>query len=182
MSLEKDGIVVPIGDAVVVDVQPIREGVLKGVDYATLDNYRKELTIVQNDLQRLMDQYDQAETTLKGLKKAVSKTPVAPGSFVKDLFNVEKDMTALIQKAEGSPAREEIGERNPPTVQNHMRTAYRGITTTYGPTALHRRSLSIAKEMLEELRPEIERIATTVLPDLSKRMEQAGSPYILGKK
>ena len=78
LSLEKDGIVTPLGEAVTVNIQPIREGVLKGVDYTTLDNYRKELTAVQNDLQRLMDQFDQAETTLKGLKMAVSKTPAAP--------------------------------------------------------------------------------------------------------
>ena len=181
LSLEKDGIVTPLGEAVTVNVQPIREGVLKGVDYATLDNYRKELTAVQNDLQRLMDQFDQAETTLKGLKMAVSKTPAAPSSFVKDLFKVEKDMTALMRKAEGSPAREEIGERNPPTIQNHMRAAYRGLSTTYGPTPLHRKSLAIAKEMLEELRPEMERISKTTLPDLSEKFKQAGAPYILGE-
>jgi hypothetical protein len=181
LSLEKDGIVTAIGEAVVVDVQPIREGVLKGVDYATLDNYRKELTAVQNDLQRLMDQFDQAETTLKGLKMAVSKTPAAPASFVKDLFKVEKDMTALMRIAEGSPARDEIGERNPPTIQNHMRAAYSGLSTTYGPTPLHRKSLAIAKAMLEELQPEIERISKTILPGLSERFEQAGAPYILGE-
>ena len=181
LSLEKDGIVTAIGEAVVVDVQPIREGVLKGVDYATLDNYRKELTAVQNDLQRLMDQFDQAETTLKGLKMAVSKTPAAPASFVKDLFKVEKDMTALMRIAEGSPARDEIGERNPPTIQNHMRAAYSGLSTTYGPTPLHRKSLAIAKAMLEELQPEIERISKTTLPGLSERFEQAGAPYILGE-
>lgn len=181
LSLEKDGVVTAMGEAVVVDVQPIREGVLKGVDYATLNNYRKELTEVQNELQRLMDQFDQAETTLKGLKMAVSKTPAAPASFVKDLFKVEKDMTALMRKAEGSPARDEIGERNPPTIQNHMRAAYRGLSTTYGPTPLHRKSLAIAKEMLKELQPEIERISKTTLPDLSERFKQAGAPYILGE-
>ena len=181
LSLEKDGIVSATGEEVVFDVQPIREGVLKGVDYATLDNYRKELIAVQNDLQHLMDQFDQAETTLKGLKMAVSKTPAAPASFVKDLFKVEKDMTALMRKAEGSPARDEIGERNPPTIQNHMRSAYRGLSTTYGPTTLHRKSLAIAKEMLEELQPEIERISKTTLPDLSERFKQAGAPYILGE-
>ena len=76
---------------------------------------------------------------------AVSKTPAAPSSFVKDLFKVEKDMTALMRKAEGSPAREEIGERNPPTIQNHMRAAYRGLSTTYGPTPLHRKKFSYRK-------------------------------------
>ncbi len=181
LSLEKNGLVSPLGEAVKVNVQPIREGVLKGVDYATLNAYRKELTEVQNNLTRLTDQFSQAETTLKGLKKAVLKTPAAAENFIGDLYKVEQDLAAIMRKADGSAARAEIGERNPPTIQNHMRAAYRGMTTTYGPTALHRKSLSIAKEMLAELKPEIERIAKTTLPALSQKLQQAGAPYILGE-
>ena len=62
-----------------------------------------------------------------------------------------------------------------------MRAAYRGLSTTYGPTPLHRKSLAIAKEMLEELRPEIELISKTTLPNLKERFKQAGAPYILGE-
>ena len=182
LSIEKEGIVSPVGEAVEVNVEAIREGVLKGVDYATLDRYRKEITTVQNDLQRLMDQYDQAETTLKGLKKAVSHTPASPAQFIEELFMIEKSMKDIQRKAEGSPARAEIGERNPPTVQNHMRTAYRGMTTTYGPTPLHRNSLNIAQAILEELRPEIEAIRLQKLPALIEKLKEAGAPYIIGQE
>ena len=182
LSLEKDGVVQSLGEAVSFEVKAIREGVLKGVDYATYDAYRKELTAVQREMQSLTDLFNRAEKQLKALKKAAAKTPLAPEAVAGELYAIEQALTALTIKAEGSPARDEIGERNPPSVQSHMRAAYRGITTTYGPTPLHRKSLRLAKSMLGDLRPEVERIAQQKLPALAEKLTAAGAPYIIGQQ
>ena len=182
LSLEKDGVVQSLGDVVSFEVKAIREGVLKGVDYATYDAYRKELTAVQREMQSLTDLFNRAEKQLKALKKAAAKTPLAPEAVAGELYAIEQALTALTIKAEGSPARNEIGERNPPSVQSHMRAAYRGITTTYGPTPLHRKSLRLAKSMLGDLRPEIERITQQKLPALAEKLTAAGAPYIIGQQ
>ena len=182
LSLEKDGFVQSLGKAVSFEVKAIREGVLKGVDYATYDAYRKELTAVQREMQSLTDLFNRAEKQLKALKKAAAKTPLAPEAVAGELYAIEQALTALTIKAEGSPARDEIGERNPPSVQSHMRAAYRGITTTYGPTPLHRKSLRLAKSMLGDLRPEVERIAQQKLPALAEKLTAAGAPYIIGQQ
>ena len=182
LSLEKDGVVQSLGDAVSFEVKAIREGVLKGVDYAAYDAYRKELTAVQREMQSLTDLFNRAEKQLKALKKAAAKTPLAPEAVAGELYAIEQALTALTIKAEGSPARDEIGERNPPSVQSHMRAAYRGITTTYGPTPLHRKSLRLAKSMLGDLRPEVERIAQQKLPALAEKLTAAGAPYIIGQQ
>ena len=182
LSLDKDGKVTALGEAIEFEVKAIREGVLKGVDYATYDQYRKELTAVQREMQRLTDVFDQAEKQLKGLKKAAAKTPLQPKEIAGQLYTIQKELTALARKAEGSPAREEVGERNPPSIQTHMRAAYRGMTTTYGPTPLHRKSLALAKAMMAELQPEIERIAKQELPAVAKQLKAAGAPYIIGQE
>ena len=182
LSLEKDGVIQSLGEAVSFEVKAIREGVLKGVDYATYDAYRKELTAVQREMQSLTDLFNRAEKQLKALKKAAAKTPLAPEAVAGELYAIEQALTALTIKAEGSPARDEIGERNPPSVQSHMRAAYRGITTTYGPTHLHRKSLRLAKTMLGDLRPEVERIAQQKLPALAAKLTAAGAPYIIGQQ
>ena len=181
LSLEKDGEVNPLGEAISFQVNAIRKGVLKGVDYATYDAYRKDFKAVQREMQRLTDLFNRAEEQLKGLKKAAAKTPLKPQEVAATLYALEQSLTALERKAEGSPARAEIGERNPPSVQTHMRAAYRGMTTTYGPTPLHRKSLNLAKAMLADLRPEIEQIAKKDLPALAKKLKEAGAPYILGQ-
>jgi hypothetical protein len=94
---------------------------------------------------------------------------------------LEKAIRAVQIKTEGSPARNEIGERNPPSIQTHFSTAYRGMTTTYGPTALHRRSLDIAKAMLAEIEPEVNRISDQMIPALAQKFKSAGAPYIKGE-
>ena len=182
LSLDKNGEVTALGEAIEFEVKAIRNGILKGVDYATYDQYRKELTAVQREMQRLTDMFEQAEKQLKGLKKAAAKTPLQPKEIAGQLYTIQKELTALARKAEGSPAREEVGERNPPSIQTHMRAAYRGMTTTYGPTPLHRKSLALAKAMMAELQPEIERIAKQELPAVAKQLKAAGAPYIIGQE
>ena len=74
---------------------------MKGVDYATYDQYRKELTAVQREMQRLTDMFEQAEKQLKGLKKAAAKTPLQPKEIAGQLYTIQKELTALARKAEG---------------------------------------------------------------------------------
>ncbi|MBC2838456.1 sialidase family protein [Robiginitalea sp. SC105] len=181
LALEKDGSVTPLGDAVSFEVKPIREGVLGGMDYAGYNAYRQELADVQQQLEVLRDHFEQAETALKGFEKALESTPRATASLVKEVFDLGEAIRTVKIKTEGSPARDEIGERNPPSIQSHFSTAYRGMSTTYGPTAMHRRSLGIAREMLAEIRPEVDRIADQMVPALAQKFKAAGAPYIKGQ-
>jgi photosystem II stability/assembly factor-like uncharacterized protein len=181
LALEKDGKVTPLGDAVTFEVKPIREGVLGGMDFASYDAYRGELAEVQRKLEVLQDKFEQSETALKGFQKALPRTPSSPAGLAADVSELDKAIRALKIKTEGSPARNEIGERNPPSIQTHFSTAYRGMTTTYGPTALHRRSLDIAKAMLNEVEPAVNRIADQMIPSLAKKFQDAGAPYIKGE-
>ncbi|MGB5404945.1 WD40/YVTN/BNR-like repeat-containing protein [Robiginitalea sp.] len=181
LALEKEGTVTPLGSEVRFEVKPIREGTLKGMDYASYNEYREELEGLQRNFEMLQDQYDEAETALKGFQKALPLVSGSPAGLASDVHDLEKALRALEIKAEGSPARNEIGERNPPSAQSHLSTASRGLTTTYGPTPLHRRSLETARAMLSELKPEITRISDQMVPALARKFEQAGAPYIKGQ-
>ncbi|WP_445383364.1 WD40/YVTN/BNR-like repeat-containing protein [Robiginitalea sp. IMCC43444] len=182
LALEKEGKVTQLGEPVYFEVKPIREGVLGGMDYDTYSQYRQELESVQRQLEMLSDRFDEAETALKGFKKALGLTPASPANLAADVFELEEAIRELKIQTEGSPARDEIGERNPPSIQSHFSTAYRGMTTSYGPTALHRRSLEIAKAMLAEVAPEINKISEQMIPALAQKFKDAGAPYIKGQE
>ena len=152
------------------------------MDYDSYTQYRKELESVQRELEMLSDRFDEAETALKGFKKALELTPASPANLAADVFELEEAIRELKIQTEGSPARDEIGERNPPSIQSHFSTAYRGMTTTYGPTALHRNSLEIAKAMLAEVSPEINKISEQMVPALALKFKNAGAPYIKGQE
>ena len=179
MAIEKAGVVTVVGKAVSFDVKPIRSGVLKGVDFATYDAYRTSLAAAQLKMDKLNDQYDQAEKKIKGIKMALAKTPDSPSQFAADIFSIENALESIRQKAEGSPSREEVGERNPPSLRGYMSVAFRGMSTTYGPTALHRQNLDIANEMMDEFMPEIEKVSNSI-ETLSNKLQAAGAPYIVG--
>ncbi|MGB5654664.1 MAG: glycosyl hydrolase [Robiginitalea sp.] len=181
LALEKEGAVTPLGNEVRFEVKPIREGTLQGMDYASYNEYRQEFEGLQRDFEMVRDQFDEAETALKGFQKALPKVQGSPAELASDVHELEKALRALEIKAEGSPARNEIGERNPPSAQSHLSTASRGLSTTYGPTPLHRRSLETAQAMLSELKPEMTRISDQMVPALARKFEQAGAPYIKGQ-
>jgi hypothetical protein len=79
----------------------------------------------------------------------------------------------------GSPAKNEIGERNNPGVSNHLSVAYRGLSTTYGPTASHQQSLVIASNLMDELERVLQPILTKILPELENELKEVGAPIIL---
>lgn len=181
LSLEKGGQVTQLGEPVSFEVKPIREGVLQGIDYEGFNAYREELAATQRDLAALRDRFEQAETALNGFEKALDQTPSAPSGLAADVFELKQEIRDLKIRMEGSPARDEIGERNPPSIQSHFSMAYRGLSTTYGPTALHRRSLDIARSMMEKTRPEVNRIVDQMVPALAQKLKAAGAPYIKGR-
>ncbi|MGA9240310.1 MAG: glycosyl hydrolase, partial [Robiginitalea sp.] len=181
LALEKEGAVTPLGNEVRFEVKPIREGTLGGMDYASYNAYRQELEGLQREFEMLSDQFDEAETALKGFQKALPRVQGSPASLASDVHDLEKALRTLEIKAEGSPARNEIGERNPPSAQSYLGTASRGLSTTYGPTPLHKRSMETARAMLNELKPEVTRISDQMVPALARKFEQAGAPYIKGQ-
>ena len=55
-----------------------------------------------------------------------------------------------------------------------------GLSTTYGPTALHEKSLGMAEAELPGLKSKVDALTGTTLPDLIQRLKDAGAPYIQG--
>ncbi len=59
-----------------------------------------------------------------------------------------------------------------------MMVAYRGLSTTYGPTDLHRESLKLGLEELKPLQSELKKLAGEMIPELWKSMKEAGAPLV----
>jgi hypothetical protein len=57
---------------------------------------------------------------------------------------------------------------------------YRGLSTTYGPTEMHRQSIQVGQAELAPIRSEIEGYADEVVPSLERELEGLGAPPIEG--
>ncbi|MEL6846248.1 MAG: hypothetical protein AAFP02_23830, partial [Bacteroidota bacterium] len=87
----------------------------------------------------------------------------------------------LDEQLNGNEARSEIGERNPPTVRSRMFVGYRGLSTTYGPTEMHRQSLDLAEKELQGIMKSVEDLGKSKIPNVEKTLQEAGAPYIEGQ-
>jgi hypothetical protein len=114
---------------------------------------------------------------VEALKKALERTPAAPGKLDKDLHQVRAALLALDEQLSGSRSRRQVGEKNNPTIGTRLNTAMSG-TTSYGPTPTHRRSFEIAKSEFRDFQKALHAILQEDLPALEKAVAGAGGPVV----
>jgi hypothetical protein len=81
----------------------------------------------------------------------------------------------------GNAAKNEIGERNAPTIRSRMFVGFRGMNTTYGPTPTHKESVKIAIAELDKMNADLEQISGVKIPALEEELAKTGAPWIEGQ-
>ncbi len=178
LYLEKDGTVTKLDGPIRFEVKPIREGVLKGASYSEYNAFRTDLTSFIQKISEVQDEFGQSKKKLKALSTSVDRSKLTPGSLEPKLANLKAAIAAVDTMIEGSPSREEIGERNPSGVQRYLYNAFDGMDHSYGPTALHKKSLEIAKSMLVKVETAVDKIVNSMIPEIEEALKAADAPYI----
>ena len=178
---EENGEVTALDGPISFEVVPLREGTLKGVSYDEYKQYISQVEDIQKRSTVVSDALNQSMNKVKAMQVALSRTDVEPGSLDKRLHDLKQQLFAFEEKLNGNSAKEEIGERNPPSVGSHLRVAMRGMSTTYGPTPLHKQSMGVANTMLNGIVGEIKTISTETIPALEQELTRLGAPYIIGQ-
>ena len=181
LYLEDNGVVTQLDEPIVFDVKPIREGVLQGVSHQEYDEYRNNLSALIKKLDVLEDVLERGEEKLMALKAALNNSNIAPGPINKEIQALQKEAIAIKKSVEGSPSKDEIGERTPPGIQTHLRVAYRGMRSTYGPTPLHQKSMALAKKMTLKIEAKIISLQNDKIKPLEQKLKTLGAPYIQGQ-
>ncbi|MGM0668913.1 MAG: hypothetical protein ACQET1_04290, partial [Gemmatimonadota bacterium] len=124
----------------------------------------------------LQEQIQKVEAMQTALSRADSLDP----ELNSRLYQTRLELLELSEQMRGSEAKGEIGERSPPTPSSRLSVGYRGLSTTYGPTEMHRQSVQAGRAELAPIRAEIQRYADEVLPSLAQALEGTGAPPIEG--
>jgi len=181
LYLEDNGVVTQLDEPIVFDVKPIREGVLQGVSHQEYDEYRNNLSALIRKLDVLEDVLERSEEKLMALKAALNNSNIVPGPINKEIQALQKEAIAIKKSVEGSPSKDEIGERTPPSIQTHLRVAYRGMMSTYGPTPLHQKSMALGKKMTLEIESKVMSLQNDKIKPLEQKLKALGAPYIQGQ-
>lgn len=163
------------------NVVPLRSGTLDGASNSEIIAFRTDLENLQGMMSAFNFTLDQSMDKVKAMEVAVSRLETDAPDMIKSLYDLRKKMTVLDRKINGSEAKDEIGAKENPSVQSRMFIGFRGLSTTYGPTELHKESLAIAKEEFEDYRSQLESIVSGDLSRLEKKLVEMGAPWIEGQ-
>jgi hypothetical protein len=178
LHLEEDGKIFKLDGPLSFQVKPIRKGVLKGASFEDYNEFRVELTELINKISKVEDQFTQSKKMYNALEKALQRSRIAPGKIEPQLLDLKVAIASTDKLMNGSSSRSEIGERNPSGIQNYLYGAFSGMDSSYGPTGLHKKSLSTAKKILDKVQKMVNKISYSMIPEIEKKLKDAGAPYI----
>jgi hypothetical protein len=160
------------------EVSYLRKGVLEGSSPDEISTYREEMEAFQVEMGIASAQLRSAGKKIQAMKKACFVLDSDAAVLREKVYEAEKEYLALNREINGNPAKAEIGEKEPATPGTRMMVAYRGLSTQYGPTGLHRESLAMGREQLEPLKERLDILTGEKLPALAEELRQAGAPII----
>ena len=116
------------------------------------------------------------------MAKVLARTPAAPGSLDKKLFQLKQTLLELEGKLFGNRSKRQVGEKIKPTIWSRIYFSMGGTSSsTYGPTPAHKRSLEIATTQFRTLKADLLDILKNQLPELEKALAEAGAPWTEGQ-
>ena len=181
LHLEKGGQVTALDGPISFDVKAIRNGVLKGASYEDYNAFREELTEFLKEVSAMQDAFSQSKKKHAAFVKALARSGATPGTIEPQLAQMKMDIYRIEQMLNGSASRDEIGERNPSGVQGFLYNAFNGMENSYGPTAVHKKSLATSKSLFAKANMAVDQLSKVSIPAIEKALKQAGAPYINGE-
>ena len=181
LSKEVEGEVTALAGPVEFEVVPLRKGTLEGNSPKDYVAFSEDYSAVRTQLSATGDALDKSMDKVDAMVVALERANTEPGALNKELYDLKQQLYNLEEKLYGNRTKSEIGERNSPTVNSRLRVGRRGLSTTYGPTPLHRESLTIAKKELATIADAVEEISMKTIPALEKNLQRVGAPYIHGQ-
>jgi len=162
------------------EVKSILSGALPAQDPQMIAAYRAELEDMNGAMSSLRTHMSTSEKKLKAMKTALMRSGATDADLSATLHSTSLQLRDLQLKANGDPNKDEIGERNNPTMQTWYGVARRGARSSYGPTEMHRENLSRAKTAFADISNELTQIVDTI-DGLESKLIKMGAPYIEGQ-
>jgi photosystem II stability/assembly factor-like uncharacterized protein len=182
LSKQVDGIVTNLSDPIPFKVERLRQSALDGTEPKETAAFWQEIAELQRGITAASLAIKNSLRRTDFLKVALSRTLEVPGDLDMELHRLRQNLLELDEELNGNRSKRQIGEKTNPTLITRLRTARRGtMSSTYGPTPTHRRSLEIAGSQFSKLKMELEDILNEQLPQFEKALQDAGAPWLPGQ-
>lgn len=179
LSMEKDGQITVLSDFKTFKLKQMQNPSISGPSHAETADFWKELAQTQQNISALNIVLQKALTKCKLMEIALERTPVAPGNLDSQLENLRQKLLKMNTKLNGNMAKNELGERNDPGLNNRLRTVFTSMrASAYGPTGTHRKALDLAKKEYLLYKSELQNILNSDMKSVQDALIKAGAPWI----
>jgi len=178
LKVLEGGVVTELSEPVTFDVVPLQEPAIEGPSFEERDAFLDEFIAFQQDLTQTDNMLETQIDKINALQTALNRAEGEDHDLVNRLNDTRLELLEIREQMEGSEAKNEIGERNPPTPSSRLFSGFMALRGTYGPTPLHKQTLEAGKSELAEVQQNLNRIANSVMPSLERAVENAGAPPI----
>lgn len=162
-------------------VVPMYDGALPRKSFDEMNQFREEVFAFQQDLTATNVMMTRQLKKIAAMKRAANKTTAPNDALLQQINDARLGLLAIEKELRGNPVKGEIGERSNPTPNAGNRIAFSALSNTYGPTGTQKASLNRAKNQLQQVKAKLRNVTENTLPDLERRLKQAGAPWIEGQ-
>jgi photosystem II stability/assembly factor-like uncharacterized protein len=163
-------------------VEPLGLGTLPQPDRDELLTFQKRTGELQRAVMGANRAASDGLERIQRIQQAIEMWPGAEPALYQEARALELRLTDLREALVGDPTRSSRSEPAMPGILDRVQTIVFGHwSSTSGPTATHRSNLEIAEaefgEVVDDLRAALEQ----QLPDLERRLDEAGAPWTPGR-
>ena len=143
--------------------------------------FKEEMDDVRAAVSAAGIRLDNLKGKSNALKAAFAASDTPSSGVASQLNDLDAQLKALDLQMNGNPAKEEIGERNNPTLRDRMFTALSGLRSSHGPTGTALQNLDFAKKEFEAMRVKLNELHENIIPQVEKSLLNLGIPWIEGQ-
>ncbi|RYC52662.1 VPS10 domain-containing protein [Flagellimonas olearia] len=176
-----DGELKPLSNPQTFEVKALEKGALPSKPIADIDAFRSQFQQFQQDLMATNTVLGKSIGLVNAMKRAMDEA-VSPNAALSSKIHAAKmQLLELNEQMNGNPAKNEIGESNPPTPGDGNFVGMVALANTYGPTGNHKAALERADDQLQGIKKQLSTLAQNTLPSLEADLKAAGAPWIEGQ-
>ncbi len=185
VSLAKrvDGVLTDLGKQPSFEVVPLRSGgTLPGASPEQAVAFLKQLADLQREVQGAGAAIDETLRRVEAIQEVLMRSTAGDTALDDEARALEARLRDIEERISGNRARGLAGDPGPVSITRRLGVVAIGNRlSTHGPTATHRESFAIARDLFGELRGALDRLIREELPALERKLEAAGVPWTPGR-
>ncbi len=124
----------------------------------------------------------EASARISAIKRALERWPAAPEGTMAEARALELALADVREALDGSRTRTSRAEPDVPGIAARVNRIVRGHWNgMHGPTGTHREQYRVARSAFDAMYPALAELVESDLPDLERRLEEAGVPWTTGR-